>query len=214
MVSSRRRPLIQRFLLFTMVLAALYGTYHWGNQHRINKSEFNVLSVLTPPVPLTGLQLTNTEGNPFLQKDLEDYWNLLLLGYTHSDETSATMLTLMTQIVNRLADTPDLHGRVRVLFISVDPERDSPDILKAYVHHYSPDFLPLTGSKNQLEQTAQLIGAKFRTLPKDALGEYRIDHSTSIALINPKGELAGLFTGRVDPASIADDLKKIASEYP
>ncbi len=194
-----------------MVLAALYGAYHWGNQHRIKKSEFNVLSVLTPPVPLTGLQLTSTEGDPFAQEDLEDYWNLLLLGYTHSDGTSATMLTLMTQIINRLADTPDLHSRIRVLFISVDP-RDAPDILKAYVHHYSPDFLPLTGSKSQLEQTAQLIGARFRALAKDTQGEYRVEHSTSIALINPKGELTGLFTGRVDPASIARDLKKIASE--
>jgi len=93
------------------------------------------------------------------------------------------------------------------LLISVDPERDTPERFAQYVRHFHPDFLGATGSDDILKAVTRDLGALYARVndPQSALG-YTMDHSASIYLINPQGQLAAIFSAPHDPALIAQDF--------
>jgi protein SCO1/2 len=80
-----------------------------------------------------------------------------------------------------------------VLLISVDPERDTPMVLKSYLAGFDPSFSGLTGDPEAVRALATALGVPYQKIPME--GDYMMDHSTAIMLVNPKGHLAALFTG-------------------
>jgi len=136
-----------------------------------------------------------------------------MFGYTRSRKDSPAMLTLSTQILNRMADRPEMQKNIRVLFVTLDPEHDTPEVLGTFLKFYGEDFLGLTGKISAIRAFAGQLGVLFQRQPANTERDYRIDHSTSMALVDPYGRLFGLFTGRVDAAGIAHDLKQIMDKY-
>ncbi len=208
----RRKPrsALQRVVLFAVAVVSLFGGYYWGQRYAPPISGYQVLSILEQPQPLQDFVLLDQRGEPFNRERLEGYWNLLLAGYTGSDRATADTLNLATRILNRLAEWPRLQATTRVVFITLDPEKDTPEQLNDYFSRYSADFTALTGDMPDILKLTRQLGIRFKRVARDAEGSYRIDHSTSIALVDPQARLVGLFTGRVDPASIAGDLRRLA----
>ena len=107
-------------------------------------------------------------------------------------------------------------GRVRVngqlaaeLGTSVDPERDTPQRLASYVKAFDPTFVGATGSKAAIDELAQRMGVLAAKRPLEG-GNYSVDHTTSVFLIDPDGALRALFSAPHVPQSIADDYRRIA----
>ncbi len=171
-----------------------------------------MLRLLDPPLPLTSLSLRDQYNKPFTEERLRAHWNLVLFGYTRSEESSRDSLSLATRVINRLADLPRLQQTTRALFVSLDPEYDSPEVLMNFINRFSPDFLALTGTPIQVQTFARKFGVIYSRVDTET-GEFRIDHSTSIGVIDPEGLFVGLFTGLVDEVSIASDLKRLAERY-
>ena len=100
--------------------------------------------------------------------------------------------------------------RPRVLFLSVDPGRDTPDAVASYAHHFNPSTLAATGDKAQLDPLVQSLGMLYMFTPLEG-DDYTVDHSATIALINPQGQMAGMIRPPLDPAKIAADLRVLAT---
>lgn len=204
---------LQRLVLFSIAVITLVGGYYWGNLHAPKNIEMRAAALLEDPVTLRPIALRDQFNEPFDNRRLAEHWDLVMFGYTRSRNDSPAMLTLSTQILNRMADRPELQKHIRILFVTVDPEHDTPEVMGAFLKFYREDFLGLTGSVSAIRNLAGQLGVRFQRQPANAEGDYRIDHSTSMALVDPSGRLFGLFTGRVDAAGIAHDLKLIMDKY-
>jgi protein SCO1/2 len=101
--------------------------------------------------------------------------------------------------------------KVRFDFISVDPERDTPDVLTKYVGYFDKDFVAATGSDEELTKVTRALGLIYSREPTGN-GDYAVDHSASAVLIDPAGREVGLFRPPFDAKAIAADLATLAGE--
>lgn len=202
----------RKLTLFVFALIALYGGYYWGNKEAPINRGLQLIQLLEMPLKVMPFVLDGPEDEPFTEADLAGHWSLIFFGYTGDGGEARHQMTLATRIFNRLAQWPELQGDTSVVLVTVDPARDSREQLADFVGHFSSDFTGLTGDPAQIAGLASQLGMKYRQLA-DPAGGYTISHSSSIALVNPRGELLGLFTGRVDPSTIASDIKQLADDY-
>ncbi len=203
---------IRKLSLFIISLVAIYGGYYWGNQQIPINQGLQLIHLLQQPQKITPFELTGPANTPFTAANLKGHWSLLFLGYTGEKSDSRDQLTLATHIINRLAVQPELQRNTTVILVTVDPKRDNLKVLTPFVSHYSADFIALTGEDKQIRQLASQLGMNYLREGGEN-GAYSINHSSSMALINPQGELVGLFTGRVDARSIASDIQQLADSY-
>ena len=147
--------------------------------------------------------LTDQNGKTYTDKNLRGHWTLLYFGYTHCPDVCPLTLELMNDAMSKLGDK---ESRVTPLFITVDPARDTPDVMKQYVAAFGKRFIGLTGSDAQIAQVLKgfRVYAKKRPL---AGGDYAMDHSGSIYLMDPNGKFAGTYEEVSGPDKIAADLK-------
>ncbi len=131
---------------------------------------------------------------------------LLFFGYTHCPDVCPDALTKMKLAYDKLSD--EEKRRVQVLFISVDPERDTPEVLSGYVPYFDPSFIGLVGSPEEIAKTAKEYKAYYRKVEGESRLGYLIDHSATIYLITPDAKIKLLYTGsKQDPEKMAEDIK-------
>ena len=138
--------------------------------------------------------LTDQDGKPFRLDQLRGKLVLMTFGFTHCPNVCPTTLAALAA-VNR-ALSPAEREQLRVVFISVDPDRDTPKIMKDYVPFYDPEFIGLTGASDAIEKTAKAYGVYFeRKFQTSAIAAdyYTIDHSTYVYVIGRDGRWIGLY---------------------
>ncbi|MBV8341350.1 MAG: SCO family protein [Gammaproteobacteria bacterium] len=150
--------------------------------------------------------LVDTTGRPFARRDLAGHPTLVFFGFTHCPDVCPTTLVKLAQLRRRAA----LPG-LRVLFVSVDPQRDTPPVLGAYVHAFDPAFAALTGGREALARLAANFGVAVSRVELPG-GDYTMDHSAVIFLLNRSGDIAALFTPPFEVPALAADLAS-ASAY-
>jgi protein SCO1/2 len=165
-------------------------------------------TLLPNPRPLEPFTLTGGDGEPFTLENLKGAWHFLAIGYTHCpDVCPTTMATFdaVAKLTGKQGATPGF------LFVSVDPERDSPEKLRQYVSYFNEDFLAATGPHPALQGLSAQLGLLYGKAPEqDSAMGYLVDHSASIMLIDPLGRLAAIFSAPHDPAAMANDFKTIS----
>lgn len=155
--------------------------------------------------------LIDQTGKPFDNQSLLGKWTFLNFGYTHCPDicpTTLALLSAMNQHIHSLKDFPPYQ----VAFVSIDPQRDTQKRLADYLNYFDPAFIGATGSDDALQKLTQPLGilyAKVET-EKSAMG-YVMDHSASIALIDPQGRYHALFTPPHDALNMAEDFLAIAA---
>jgi protein SCO1 len=199
-----------RFILLAVAVAALSaaaGIGLWRLNQAGPPSDFASLLVLPEPRVLGDFSLVDQDGKPFLERAsarplVADFLRLHVLPRHLSQHA-----------VRPAAGQP---GRCRgggktaahqVIFVSVDPERDSPERLREYVSWFSPDFVGVTGASEQLAPLALRIGVAYR-VEEHAPGslDYAVDHSASVFLTDPQGRLRGVFPAPHEAGAMARDL--------
>ena len=156
-----------------------------------------------PPRPAPTLQLTDQDGQPFDLASLRGAPVLVYFGYTHcSDICPATLSDLRDAV--RLVTSP-----VHVLFVTIDPARDDAAAMKQYVDFYQAGFIGLTGSQAQIAAVAAAWGVSYAKLPADAAGNYDMDHSTDVYLVDPSGVLRYHIFFGAGPQLIAQLLRAV-----
>jgi protein SCO1/2 len=162
-------------------------------------------SEITPAQPAPEINLKDQNGRPFQLSALRGKVVLLYFGYTSCPDVCPTTLADLRQVRSMLGD----KGQdVQVVFITVDPDRDTPDRLQSYVSAFDPSFLGLGGSLSDLEPVYQSYGV-YREIDKsgDSAGGYSVTHTARVYLIDPQGNLRLTYSFGTLPEDIAHDIR-------
>ncbi len=148
--------------------------------------------------------LTAHNGAPFTRADLTGAPALVFFGFTHCPDVCPTTLVKLAA-VRRAAAVPGL----RVILVTVDPQRDTPAALAAYVHAFDADFIGLTGPPSQLEALARYFGVVTSRVDLPG-GDYTMDHSAVVFVLDARAREVALFTPPFNIQAMTSDLKRAA----
>lgn len=199
---------IKWLLYWGVAIAALVsGLWLGGAFHRGEPSAPLTADVLPTPRPLPALHLRDEDGRTFTNANLHGQWSFLFLGYTHCPDICPTTLNDLNRTVQLLQK----EGAVapRVVFVSVDPKRDTPAVLKKYVGFFNPGFVGVTGDLRQLHTLATALSSTFFYDPPARTGNYTVGHPAMVFLIDPEGRLAAIYMPPLLPKTMAQDYRTI-----
>jgi protein SCO1/2 len=208
-----------RSIMLSIVVAAIaVSAGLWLGQRQLlapaTDAALPVQSALLYPQPrvVPPFVLERATGGSFSQDDLRGHWTLAFFGFTHCPDICPTTLAAMKQVEDALAaGEPPIP--LRLLFVSVDPERDAPAVLAKYAAFFSPDIIAATAPEERLQPMTRSLGIVYMQSPLPA-GGYTVDHSAQIVLIDPQGRMLGMFRPPLDAQRIAADLRLIAAAAP
>ena len=148
--------------------------------------------------------LTDERGRAFTRAELSGAPTLVFFGFTHCPDVCPTTLVKLAQ-VKKNAPLAALH----VLFVSVDPQRDTPPVLAQYVHAFDPSFQGLTGDPQALARLAADFGVAFNRVELPG-GDYTMDHSAVVFLLDSGAHIVAIFTPPFDSTALRADLQRAA----
>jgi protein SCO1/2 len=163
-------------------------------------------TLLPQPRAIAPFALADLDGEPYTLAQLQGHWTLLFAGFTHCPDVCPTTLSLMAQLRRQLAAGPT---RLELLFLSVDPERDTPARLKAYVDHFDASIRGVTGPAAALDAFCASLGLTYVKVPGAGAGGYTVDHSAALVLLDPQGRIAAYFQPPHRLDTLAADLSGI-----
>ena len=150
--------------------------------------------------------LRQSDRTELVPGELRGHWRVVFLGFTYCPDVCPTTLSQLAIAQKRWESLPETT-RPRVLFVSVDPERDTIDTIGEYAHAFHKDTLAATADVPTLEKFARSLSLVFAKVPQgDEPGQYTIDHSATLVLLDPQGRMAGVIQPPLEPAAIAEDL--------
>jgi protein SCO1/2 len=167
-------------------------------------------TLLAPARPLADFSLLDNQGRSFGPQNLRGHWSLMFFGYMNCPDYCPATLTTLAALEKQLraAKTP---APPQVIFVSVDAKRDTPAQLNRFVPNFDPEFIGLTAaSQPAIEALAKKWGVAVK-LEYAANGNYVVDHSTAIFVIDPAGKLAAVLTGPFTVAALQSDFRRIVS---
>jgi len=165
---------------------------------------------------LTEFKLTGAGNMTLGSSDLKGKWSFVFFGYTHCPDVCPTTLGVLGRAFKILEAESAIAAEIQGIFISVDPQRDTPELLKEYATYFNKKFIGVTGSAAELEAFSRQIGvlytihAKESGKPDDA---YLVSHNSTIFLLDPQGRLHGRFPPPQTPQEIAEVFMKIRAFY-
>jgi protein SCO1/2 len=165
-------------------------------------------TLLDPPVPAEDFTLSSIRG-PVTLEDLRGRIAVLFFGYTSCPDDCPLTLDHLARTLEALGDA---SSRVRVVMITVDPERDSPAEMQRYVSSFHPDFLGLSGGPRVLQEVAEAYGIYHEPASASATGageERRMEHSTTATVVGPEGRIRLLWPFGLTPEEMAGDLREL-----
>ena len=197
-------------LLVVALLAAGLGLWAAQRAHAPTAPSLpatRALTLLPTPRVLPAFSLQQASGQPLTQATLKGHWTLVFLGFTHCPDVCPTTLAQLAAAQKQWAALP-ADRRPRLLFVSADPERDTPQLLAQYAHAFHPDTLTATAPIPQLEAFARSLSLVFMKVPgaSGAPDDYSIDHSATLVLLDPQARMAGVVQPPLDVKNIATDL--------
>ena len=196
------------------MLSATAGVAFWKITQARSHPVREALIVLPESRVIADFELTNHHGQPFSLDELRGHWSLVFFGFTNCPDVCPTALYELQQLKEILSLNPDAADDVpRILFVSVDPERDTVDRLEQYLAHFDTAFVGLTGEHEQLMPLTRQVGIAYR-IEDHASGatQYSVDHSSGIMLINPSGRLHGVFPAPHNAEKMAADLQFVIKQ--
>ena len=192
-------------MILVVAVAALAGFWL---AHRLDRSAPVLSSGTWLPRPRDPGEFSLLDQNSaqFTAARLRGAPTLVYFGYTHCPDVCPVTLLQLAQVV-KTGVVPNL----RVIFISVDPARDTPTQLAQYVHAFDPDFIGLTGSAAMLQTVTQRFGVAYQRVDLPG-GDYSMDHSSTIFLMDARGHNVAVFNAPYDVKSLTQDLRLAAGD--
>lgn len=170
-----------------------------------------ILYVTRPPerpIGLTGAKFTlqSTTGKTFTQDDLKGMPTLLYFGYTYCPDVCPTTLYDTTTWRQELKLTPD---QLRIIFVTVDPDRDTLPMLKQYLGSFAPDIIGLRGTDAQTEAAKAAFGVYSKKVEDASTSDYLVDHTASVFLLDRHGGFQGTIAYGEDADSAKAKMKRL-----
>ena len=197
------------FLFWVLLLVALVL---WLLPHKTIPPA--LLGVLRPePRPLQAFELIDQHEQSFDLQRLRGKWSFVFFGYTFCPDICPTTLSTLTGVVGRLQTDPQGLSNIQVIFVSVDPQRDTPDVIKGYMQYFHESFQGITGIQQDIDSLTRQFGAGYIKEAETAPGQYLVSHTSSIFLVDPHGQLLAVFSPPHDHNTIVDQFRQIHSLF-
>jgi len=192
----------QALIPYLLLVAALAGGVLWHESEQVP----GLGRVVTTGQADVGgpFQLTDQHGKRVSDADFRGRYMLIYFGYSFCPDVCPTTLQEMSDAFAKLGSK---KSRVVPVFITVDPARDTPHVLKDYLKSFGPEFLGLTGDEKQIAEAARVYRVFIRKHPLPG-GNYSMDHSGVIYLMGPDGRFVTYYEDEIGPDRMADDLSK------
>jgi len=162
------------------------------------------------PKSLLAFTTIDQNGKEFGLGNLQGKWSFLFFGYTHCPDICPITLTIMDKVYKQL-ESMQQQSAVQMIFVSVDPERDTSEQLHSYVSYFNEGFIGLGGSLEQIQALTRQMGIAYFHDQPTATGDYMVDHSASIFLIDPQGQLVAILSA---PHQVEDILSRFLEIRP
>ena len=166
-------------------------------------------TVLTKPIKLDEFMLTADDDSVFSNQSLKDKWSLLFFGYTHCPDVCPLTLHQLAQANKELADK--LDSTLDIIMVSVDPDRDTSEILQKYVRSFGENVSGVTGKNEELDKLTSQLGI-FYNANKHEGENYSVNHSAAVILINKNAEFHAVFSAPHSIEHFVSDLPLILKE--
>jgi len=189
------------YLILAVGIAIIGFTTYQLTQTNINNTRTTGKALVGGP-----FTLTNQDGKTVTEKDFLGKYTLMYFGYTYCPDVCPTELQVITNALEILGDDAK---KIQPVFVSIDPDRDTPALMKDYVANFYPGMIGLTGTKEQVAAIAKEYRVYYsKAVEKGADPEsYSMDHSSITYLMGPNGEFIKHFSYGTDPATLAKGLK-------
>ncbi len=152
---------------------------------------------------LPELSLTNQDGQAVAVDQLKEQWSLLFFGYTFCPDICPATLAQLRQLQGLLPE--ETRANLRIVLVTVDPNRDTPEQLKKYLDYFDAGFIGLTGEEATLQKLANAVSIPY--IPADTSQEnYTVDHSGNLVIIGPDGTQRGFIRAPINNAKLAAQL--------
>ena len=167
--------------------------------------------LLDRPIDLAGVHLQTTTGAGFGDKSLAGRWTFAVIGFTFCPDVCPFTLGNLAAVQAAIGKTD--APEPQFVFITVDPKRDDLDTLRGYVGHFSETFIGATGTKPAIDSFIKKAKAFYRHGPKDKDGDYAVDHSALIYLIDPKARITAKLEPPLHPKRTAEAFQRIVQRF-
>jgi protein SCO1/2 len=165
-------------------------------------------TVLDVPRPVPEYHLLDEHGAPATRADLDGRWTVLFFGFTHCPDVCPMTLQVLARTLRSLEDL-EPPQRPTVRFVSVDPQRDTPERLAQYLAYFDADLHGLTGDAAEIEALTRALGVAYSRVESPDGGDYTVDHTAALFVVDPQARLRAVFTPPYDARTLAADLRAI-----
>ena len=162
-----------------------------------------------PPQQLEQFEFADHRSSPFGIERLQNKWSLVFFGYTHCPDICPITLSVLDQVDELVSADADMHADLQVLFVTVDPRRDSPGQLDSYVSYFNERFIGLSADHQELARLTRQLGISYQLSGDLYSNDYLVEHSSAVLLLDPQRRLVGVFSAPHRAADIAERLSEI-----
>lgn len=187
-------------LLMFSVLA--YHAYHSNDSKKLYTS--GNVTLFPSSRTIKPFELASSKNESFKNKNLLNHWTLMFFGFTHCSSICPENLTLLNKVYQALSKT---YPELQVVLVSLDPDRDNTNRLRAYTQSFNPNFIGVTGKLASIRQLQSQFGIISARDEMSSSSNYQLQHTASILLINPKAQWAGLFRYGLNPKELILEFK-------
>jgi len=182
----------RKFIIaFALGLALAAGAFMALQMQTPSQPEFAL--VLPDPNPVPAFSLVDQHGAPIDQTVFAGQWDLVFFGFTHCPDICPATLQVLAAAKAALEEQ-EQAPLPRIVLVSVDPQRDTPELIQQYVNYFGAGNLGITGKLEEISKLTSGLGIYFEKRPTDG-DNYSVDHSTAVLVINPDGKFSALFGG-------------------
>jgi protein SCO1/2 len=167
-------------------------------------AQLKVALALPTPIALPEFTLVDQNGDAVTAASFRGQWDMVFFGFTHCPDVCPVTLQLLADVKRELAKTK-ITATPRIVLVSVDPERDTPEIMGRYVNYFGEGNLGVSGELDELTKLTTALGIFFEKVVTDN-DNYNVNHSAAVLIINPQGEFSALFSAPHQVANYLHDL--------
>ena len=171
------------------------------------------LIVLPQPRALTDFTLWRNGSRVFDLGSLRDRWTFVFFGFTSCPDVCPTTLVSLARLQKQIIDLGVAPEELQFTFVSVDPQRDSPEEIERYVTFFEPRFVGVTGSEAQLTNLSRQLGAAFKVEYAPGAENYPVYHTGAVFLVDPSARLHAILRSLSDPAGAARRFREVRGGF-
>ena len=190
----------------SLIMALFLSRFYTPRELTLDEYKTLGAYFIDPPRQLAEFKLIDDTSKIFLPEKFAGKWNILFFGFTYCPDICPLTMKQMSDVKESLGEYSD---NLRVLLVSVDPDRDKPENLRQYLDNFDKNFKGLTGEIDQIYKFSTQVNAPFFPVVNSPEQNYTVDHSGSLVLISPEAKYAGFFRAPHDTDKITKALASL-----